>query len=102
MKEYQPKIDWTPEQDKIIIAARSTNPPMFYDELCAKLGYSRWTVVTRAYQLGFVKTRNGLVPRQAAIPDPGSRINGETLPAGHPLSWGAISQGQPWPGRIAG
>ena len=73
---------WTEGQDSQIRRLRTEG--VNWDMIAQTLGLSRWTVSERGRRLGAFKR-----PRLAsAVPD-----ERQPLPAGHPDSWGAITQG---------
>ena len=73
---------WTEGQDAQIRRLRTEGTN--WDMIAQALGLSRWTVSERGRRLGVFKR-----PRRGPVP-PDDR---QTLPAGHPDSWGAITKG---------
>jgi hypothetical protein len=63
-----------------------------FDDTAAALGIARWTAVERARRIGARRIVAEPEPVEAAPDDPWRA----PLPAGHPVSWGPISQGREW------
>lgn len=78
------KLVWTEAQDSQIRRLRAEGAT--WETVAAILGMPRWTVIDRGRRIGALRP-----PRQFASPseDP-SR---EPLPAGHPRSWGVLTEG---------
>jgi hypothetical protein len=90
-------ITWTPFADSILLHMRSDGAP--WPEIARHLHVGRSAVIERARSLGIPsKTR---LPQPMPTP-PVPRIDRAPLPAGHPLTWGAITEstqarGTPYP-----
>ena len=85
-------ITWTPQADLVVIQMRGGGSP--WPVIARTLQVGRSAVIERARSLG-IRSKTHL-PRPAAklaIP----RIDRPPLPAGHPLTWGAITDGIPYP-----
>jgi len=78
------KLRWTDAQDTQIRRLRSEGAS--WDAIAATLGLSRWTVIERGRRIGARPPPREFVPPPE---DPGR----EPLPAGHPRSWGVITDG---------
>ena len=76
---------WTEPRDTILFTLRAEGRS--WDAIAAVLGISRWATIERGRKLGAQKPPPSLAA--AAFAD-GAR---EPLPAGHPMSWGAITAG---------
>ena len=78
---------WTEQRDRILCALRAEGRS--WDTIAAMLGISRWAAIQRGRLLGAFKPEPP--PRHDdEVPDAAGR---EALPAGHPVSWGAITAG---------
>lgn len=86
------KIIWTPEADAAIRRMRAER--LSWDAIGLALGVSRDSLVQRGKQLNAAAPD---APEAEALPI--ARVDRDTLPPGHPTSWGAISSG-PWPGPL--
>jgi hypothetical protein len=78
------RITWTTDQDAAIIRMRAGSAT--WDVIAEAVGVARWTVIERGRALG------------AAAPtvEPAFETTGRSphpLPAGHPVTWGAIIAG---------
>ncbi len=77
-------LTWTGFADDTLFRLRAEGRS--WDGIAAVLGISRWAAIERGRKLGASKP-----PAPHAAPaDAGLR---EPLPAGHPVSWGAITAG---------
>lgn len=88
------KIDWTDEMDAAILTGRADRQP--WDAIAAGLGLSRWAVIRRGRFLGADRRRlrRGRAARAAAA------VEREPFPAGHPITWGAITAGTVLAGAV--
>lgn len=77
------KAVWSEGQDTQIKRLRTEGAS--WDAIAQVLGFTRWTVIERARRLGVSKR-----PVHVAPPPPD--LDRPPLPAGHPDSWGAITQ----------
>jgi hypothetical protein len=59
---------------------------MSWDGICKRLKVSRWAVIQRGKKVG------AEMPAQAEEPGEPGR-SADPLPAGHPITWGAITDG---------
>ena len=78
------KLFWTEAQDLTIRRMRAEAET--WDSIGRALGLSRYAVIERGRRLGAERPAPGF---QAPTDDP----RREALAAGHPRSWGAITQG---------
>jgi hypothetical protein len=78
------KLEWTDAQDLTIRRMRVEGST--WDSIAATLGISRYTTIQRGRRIGAVRPPADFIP---APEDP----RREPLPAGHPRSWGAITDG---------
>ncbi|MBV9537429.1 MAG: AsnC family protein [Acidisphaera sp.] len=96
-------IQWSPSMDETIISARDAR--VSWDDIARAFGVSRNSVVTRGRQLGFGRTPLPFGPPRpprATRPKrqkPPSFTDRPPLPAGHPVSWDAITAGTALAGR---
>jgi len=81
-----PAIRWTEQSDTLIRDLRDRGHS--WDAIATALGTSRWTAIERAKLLG-AHLPLPAPPRAPRAPDLGR----EPLPAGHPLTWGALVAG---------
>ena len=81
------KIEWTAEADDMIRAGRAGGRS--WDAISGELGLSRWAVLLRGRFLGAARK----VRRYRRGVPPPAKNEREPLPAGHPLTWGAITAG---------
>ena len=90
-------IKWTPLADLAIVHMRSAGLP--WPDIARHLHVGRSAAIERARSLGIPSQSNRPQPKPTpAIP----RIDRPPLPAGHPLTWGAITDnthaaGTPYP-----
>ena len=89
-----PKLHWTEAADTAIRHLRAEGAS--WDTIAAAIGASRWSAIERGRRIG------ARAPIRIAPPPPDPCR--EALPAGHPVTWGAITQGTlleatayPWP-----
>ena len=78
------KLTWTAAQDLIIRRMRVEGAT--WDGISAALGVSRYTAIERGRRIGAPRPPPDFI---LAPEDP----RREPLPAGHPRSWGAITDG---------
>ncbi|MBN8874089.1 MAG: AsnC family protein [Rhodospirillales bacterium] len=78
------KIEWTQAQDLQIRRMRAEGAS--WDAIAAVLGITRWTVIERGRRIGARRPPPDFRP----APESPSR---DPLPAGHPRSWGVLTQG---------
>lgn len=78
------KLTWTEAQDTQIRRLRMEGAS--WDAVAAVLGLSRWTVIDRGRRIGARTPPREFVPPPE---DPGR----DPLPAGHPRTWGALTEG---------
>lgn len=88
------KLPWTAESDDTLCRLRAEG--VSWERIAAAFGISRWSVIRRGQLVG---AHAPLRP-----PPPPVDPTREALPAGHALSWGAITEGTllegvayPWP-----
>ena len=98
----QPRI-WAPETDAAIIAMRREQG-MAWTDIARQLGIGYWPIYKRALTLGLRGTNQAATPapvagRASAMP-PQRDTHMDALPAGHPFTWGLLSDA-PYPGRGA-
>jgi hypothetical protein len=85
-------IVWTPLADLTVLRMRGEGTA--WPIIARQLQVGRSAVIERARSLGIPsKTR---MPSAEPTP-PVPRIDRPPLPAGHPLTWGAITDGIPYP-----
>lgn len=77
-------IIWTDETDAIIFMGRATRQS--WDEIASRLGISRGAAIERGKA---IKAHGRMPP----APKPKADTRDEALPAGHPITWGAITDG---------
>ncbi len=77
------KLVWTEAQDTQIRRLRAEGAS--WDMIAAILGLARWTVIERGRRIGARRP-----PREFVAPS--EDLHREPLPAGHPRSWGAITE----------
>lgn len=87
---------WTAPRDGLLRGLRAEGRS--WDAIAGALGISRWAAIERGRAVGAQK------PPAPPRPPPGMSLWREPLPAGHPVSWGAITAGTvldgmdyPWP-----
>ncbi len=78
---------WTDSRDHVLCALRAEGRS--WDSIDAMLGISRWAVMERDRLVGAVKA---MPPPRLAAGDL-AEAGREVMPAGHPVSWGAITAG---------
>ena len=78
------KLPWTEAQDAQLRRLRAEG--VHWNGIAALLGVTCWAVMERGRRIGARRPPAGFLP---APDDP----NRPPLPAGHPHSWGAITQG---------
>ena len=78
------KARWTEAQDIQIKRMRAEGH--LWDEIGAVLGMTRWTVLERGRRIGARPPPADFVP-------PSIDLTRDPLPAGDPLTWGAITKG---------
>ena len=88
------KLRWSDATDTLIRRLRADGAS--WDSIAAAIGTSRWSAIERGRRIG----ARAPVRVAAPPPDPGR----EALPAGHRITWGAITRGTllagtayPWP-----
>ncbi len=81
-----PAITWTDDADALIRDLRTAGHS--WDAIARALGTARWTAIERAKTLG-IHLPLPHPPRAARAPGSGR----EPLPAGHPVTWGALVDG---------
>ncbi len=99
------KLFWTSDLDTAITTARKEGKT--FDAIADLLKVSRTAVIARAKEIGIHDPKRQEVlssESEDADPDEERPVSGmfdrpimEPLPAGHPITWGAISN-EPWPG----
>lgn len=77
------KITWTEAQDMQIKRLRAEGRT--WDDVCQTIGQTRWAVIDRGRRIGARLPPPDFI---AAPPDP----HREALPAGHPVTWSAITE----------
>jgi hypothetical protein len=85
-------IIWTPLADQTVVEMRSFGVP--WPAIGRHLRVGRSAVIERARSLG--------IPPKTRLPPPRPvphrpRIDRPPLPPGHPVTWGAITSGIPYP-----
>lgn len=88
---------WTAEEDAAIVTGRTVEPRATFDAIGASLGIGRDQVIDRAIGIG-VHTRGDRTMmtrfKPSAEPDASDfDRRRECLPAGHPVTWNAITVG---------
>jgi hypothetical protein len=78
------KIEWTSAQDMQIKRMRAEGAS--WDAIAAVLGVTRWTTIERGRRIG------AQLPPADFVPPPESSSR-DPLPAGHPRTWGILTQG---------
>ena len=87
-----PPINWTPSADSTVLQMRGDGAP--WPAIARYLQVGRSAVIERARFLGVrSKTRFPPTKPRPIVP----RIDRPPLPPGHPLTWGAITEGIPYP-----
>ena len=76
---------WTESRDAILIELRAEGRS--WDSISALFGISRWAAIQRGRLVGACK------PELPALRRDSTDSGREPLPAGHPVSWGAITIG---------
>jgi hypothetical protein len=85
-------IQWTPQADQLVLQMRGGGTP--WPIIARQLQVGRSAVIERARALGIrSKTRLPPPPPKPVVP----RIDRAPLPPGHPVTWGAITDGVPYP-----
>jgi hypothetical protein len=87
------KIHWTPAQDETIRRMRAAGAS--WDAIAATFSVSRYTIIFRGRAVGALRPPKSVPP----APPVQERL---PLPAGHPLSWraltdGTVLEGSPYP-----
>lgn len=85
-------IVWTPFADLTLLQMRHEGAP--WPIIARQLQVGRSAAIERARCLG-IKSKTRLPPAPHVARSP--RIDRAPLPAGHPLTWGAITTGAPYP-----
>ncbi len=85
-------IIWTPLADMTVVQMRGIGTP--WPVIARHLKVGRSAVIERARSLG--------IPSKKRLPQPEPvmripRIDRPPLPPGHPVTWGAITDGIPYP-----
>ena len=84
---------WKPEEDEYL--AQAVCAGLFYDEIAARLGRSRSAIIERRKKLRV--ERQPETPAPAPVNDPMAdaprTVFRTALPAGDPITWGAITAG---------
>ncbi len=78
------KLVWTPAQDAKIKRMRSEGAT--WDSIAAALSVSRFTVIDRGRRIGARRPQPELTP-------PSDDPSRPPLPAGHPRTWRALTEG---------
>jgi len=78
---------WSPERNQRLIALRQQG--LSWGEIATAIGVSYWTVVERKRRLP--ASAFAVSTGASAADAPAQLRTADPLPAGHPLSWGAIS-----------
>jgi hypothetical protein len=86
------QIIWPPLADQTVLQLRMFGTP--WPAIARHLRVGRSAVIERARSLG--------IPAKTRLPPPKPvprlpRIDRPPLPAGHPVTWGAITSGIPYP-----
>lgn len=87
---------WTAEEDAAIAAGRNAKPPVSWEALGRKLHLAPWTVNAHAREVGLIDTNILAHITQSAMEKPDDSDfdrRRECLPAGHPVTWNAITVG---------
>jgi hypothetical protein len=85
-------IHWTPLADHTVLQMRAYG--MSWPVIARHLHVGRSAVIERARSLG-IPSKTRLPPPTPLLRAP--RIDRPPLPAGHPVTWGAITDGIPYP-----
>jgi hypothetical protein len=78
------KINWTDAQDTQIKRLRIEGAS--WDTIAAILGVTRWTAIERGRRIG------ARSPPRTFVPPPEDPAR-DPLPAGHPRTWGVMTEG---------
>ena len=76
---------WTKSRDNLLIELRAEGRS--WDSIAAMLGLGRWAAIQRGRLVGACKPESPPAQRDTG---PTGR---DALPAGHPITWGAITAG---------
>jgi len=83
-----PPLRWTDDRDMLLCTMREN--ARSWDAIAAALGISRWAAIERAKLLGaHIPLPAHARAAQGPLHDPAR----EALPAGHPITWGALVAG---------
>jgi hypothetical protein len=85
-------IIWTPLADLTVLEMRGRFAP--WPMIARHLQVGRSAVIERARSLG-IPPKTRLPPAKPVLRAP--RIDRPPLPPGHPVTWGAITDGTPYP-----
>lgn len=85
------RITWTPQADARLSRMRIEGASI--RTVAAAFGLSRSTVAERATRIGLQIPPKALPKQREQHVDPGTDLARDPLPAGHPISWGLITQG---------
>lgn len=77
------KLHWSEATDTILRRARAEGHT--WENIAALLGVSRWTAIDRGRRIGARRPPPEFIPKADLYRPP--------LPAGHPQSWGLLTQG---------
>lgn len=80
------RLKWTDAMDDAIVAGRAEGRS--WDGIAAELGVSRWVTILRGRALGHGHALSTMRPAPVD-----ARERTDALPAGDPISWGAITRG---------
>lgn len=78
------KLEWSDAQDDLIRVGRGAGRS--WDAIAGELGVSRGAAISRGRAIGVGRRH----VRQVAVP---RVVEREAFPAGHPITWGAITAG---------
>ena len=89
-------IVWTDEIDGMLIRMRKEKQS--WDEIATAAGVSRWTARARCVAIGATVPKGPSTALEPpAVKEKPIVRDMFPLPAGHPITWGAISRGVEWP-----
>lgn len=80
------QLVWTGLRDAVLATLRRQG--LSWDAVAASMGISRWAAIERAKLIG----AHLPLPPRPPRPQPGA-CNREPLPAGHPVTWQALTAG---------
>jgi hypothetical protein len=86
------KIEWRPDQDATIRRMAGAGAP--HEAIARAVGVSRWCARDRMDALGIaIDSKTGPRRKEVQMPDQPMIPWRDPLPAGHPISWTALTAG---------